>query len=119
MADPCPGALVPCWARSMPIGVAAGRALLALVLATVLTLLLSLLPFRTVQVPPRNQEDVPSVFVAIAVIDGFAAFSSVIQGIKLYSVVLCWVPEAKQMPCFVDNRFSKQLVIDRLIEEGS
>ena len=57
--------------------------------------------------------------IIVAIVGGLAALRSVIQGIKLYSVVLCWVPEAKQMSCFMDNRFSKQLVIDRLIEEGS
>ena len=45
--------------------------------------------------------------IIVAVIDGLAALSGIIQWIKLYSVILCWTPQSKQMPRLMNNGLSK------------
>ena len=45
--------------------------------------------------------------IIVAVIDGLAALSGIIQWIKLYSVILCWTSQSKQMPRLMNNGLSK------------
>ena len=67
--------------------------------------------------PGSPEHDVPSTMantflrrdltIIVAVIDGLTALSGIIQWIKLYSVILCWTSQSKQMPRLMNNGLSK------------